>query len=375
MPGLDNLADLVAADVGATPDATPASSQPSADPGGAPAGAERAEPAQAKDTKSDVESIVDKFLESHPAKDGNEWDPADPKPAPSDGADPAGRPGDSPDSTQDPDGTQPSAETRGEADLPDGKPADWLTKEEMAALGPKAKARIETLWRENREHRQFVEDADPFLKPLRDHGIPLADVEIMSGLVGAVNRGDWKTFYEAAKPYFDLAQQALGLALPEDLQRRVDDGEMTSEAASELSRTRHVAATAQVQAKQVTEARERDRQTEETRVSAENTAQVQRAVNDWETQERTSDPDYQRLRPLILDKMVAFVAQHGQPPTANDGVRLAVWAKQEVLKATRGAAPPARGTTRQPSPNGSAKAPLRAEPKDVYEHVFQRIGL
>jgi hypothetical protein len=102
---------------------------------------------------------------------------------------------------------------------------------------------------------------------------------------------------------------------------------------------------------------------------------VTRAVNEWETQQRSQDPDYQRLRPLILDKMVAFVASNGPPPTPNDGVRLAAWAKQEVLKVARAGSPAPRATQAHPSANGSAKAPMRAEPKNVYEHVFNRLGI
>jgi hypothetical protein len=375
MGDLDTLVDQVAADVGATDVATPGPEPSSAEPGGAPAGADRADTeTPAKDAKSETELIVDRFLEAHPAKEGNEFDPVTPKTAPSDGAEKPDAPG----TTTDPDPTLDAkpdeAGKPADADSEDAKPADWLTKDEMAALGPKAKARIENLWRENREHRSFVTRADPFLAPIRDNNLPLADVQIMAQLAGAVNRQDWKTFYDAAKPYFDIAEQALGLSLPEDLKRRVDDGEMTQEAASELSRTRHVAAGAQAREKQVSEQVARDREAATQRDASAATANVSKAVNDWEGQERTRNPDYPRLRPLILDKMVAFAAQHGPPPDPQAAVRLAEWAKGEVLKALPGG-PPARATPKQPTANGSAKAPLRAEPKNVYDAVFQRLGI
>jgi hypothetical protein len=366
MAGLDDLADQVAADVGATPDAPSASPASSAVPDSAPAGAERADTdLSAKDTKSETEQIVDRFLEGHPAKDDNEWDPVQPKTAPSDGADKSVSPETPADTTPTDDAPTDGSE----------KPEVWLTKEEMAALGPKAKARIETLWRENREHRQFVDQADPFLKPIRDNGLPLSDVQIMAQLAGAVNRQDWGTFWKATEPYFNLARQALGLELPDDLKTRVDEGEMTTEAASELSKARHAAAGATVRAQQLEQQRETERQAGETRQAQESSNLVTKAVNDWEGQQRATDPDYQRLRPLILDKMVAFVASNGPPPTPDHGIRLANWAKQEVLKVARAGSPTPKATTAHPSANGSAKAPLRAEPKNVYEHVFNRLGI
>jgi hypothetical protein len=366
MADLDTLADQVIADTGAVPTDPAPSPAPSAEPDSAPAGADRADPAsEAKDTKSDTEEIVDRFLEGHPAKDDNDWDPAKPKTAPSDGADKTV----SPETPADP---TPTDDEPGDGTE---KPGEWLTKEEMAALGPKAKARIENLWRENREHRTFADQADQFLKPIRDQGLPLADVQIMAQLAGAVNRQDWATFWKATEPYFNLARQALGLELPEDLQTRVNDGEMTSEAASELSKTRHAAAGAQVRAQALEAAREADRVSAQTRAAEAEQSLVTKAVNDWEGQQRATDPDYQRLRPLILDKMVAFVAQNGPPPTPANGIKLAEWAKQEVLKVARSGNPTPRATAVHPTANGSAKAPMRAEPKNVYEHVFNRLGI
>jgi len=364
----DTLIDQISTEVGATPAETP-SETPSAVEDSAPAGAERADTAPAKeaaDPRSETEQIVDQFLGKFPAKEGNEFDPA-PKPAPSDGAD---KPADQPQDAKPGDDRGKGPETP----EPDGKDDSWLSKEEMDKLGPKAKARIENLWRENREHRQFVDQAEPFLKPIRDAGLPVEDVQIIAQLARAVNDQDWTTFHKAVKPYMELAEQALGLALPEDLRKRVDDGEMTEEAATEISRTRHTAASAQIRARRLEEQRQVDTQQRESLSEQQATEAVSTAINTWEQQQRARDPDYQRLRPLILDKMVAFVHRHGPPPNADMGVKLAIWARQEVLKAIPGR-PAARATTPQPQPNGSAKTPMRAPPKDVYDHVFQRLGI
>lgn len=365
----DTLIDQIATDVGATSEATPTES-PAAVEDSAPAGAERAadQPAkEAHDERSDTDQIVDRFLDKFPAKEGNEFDPA-PKTAPSDGADQSDQPSTTTAKPTDDQGKGPETPT------PDSQ-QDWLTKEEMAALGPKAKARIEGLWRENREHRSFADQAEPFLKPIRDAGLPAEDVAIMAQIARAVNDQDWATFHKAALPYFQMAEQALGLKLPDDLRKRVDEGEMTEEAATEMSRTRYTAASANVRAQRLEEQRRADSQREQTRQSQAASDAVSTAINGWEQQQAARDPDYKRLRPLILDKMVAFVAQHGPPPDAENGVKLAMWARQEVLKAIPGAKPGTRATTPQPQANGSAKTPLRAPPKDVYDHVFQRLGI
>ena len=130
-----------------------------------------------------------------------------------------------------------------------------------------------------------------------------------------------------------------------------------------------------MRAQELERQRDTERQAAVTRQSEAESQAVSKAVNEWEGQQRSTDPDYQRLRPLILDKMVAFVASNGPPPTPAHGVKLAEWAKSEVLKVARAGSPAPRATTAHPSANGSAKAPLRAEPKNVYEHVFNRLGI
>ena len=375
MAGRD--ADVVptVTDAGAAAAEAPAPS-PSAASGDATAGVERAAPDQSHvETKSDVDQIVDRFLEKHPAKQDNFDDPIAPKPAPSDGADPAGQSRDSQAAPPEPDDpTKPAPEQPGE-ELPDGRPADWLTKEEMAALGPKAKARIESLWRENRDYVSFADQAEPFLKPIRDAGLPIEDVQTACALAQAINTQNWEPFLSGIMPYVQIARQALGLELPEDLRKRVDDGDMSEDAAADLTRARFVAAKAETRAKQFEQGY--TRQVEHTRsVEAETASNaIVSAINGWEEQQRVRDPDYRRLRPLILDKMIAFASRNGQPPDPEAGVRLAEWAKAEVMKSLPSNGSTPRATAPSPSVNGSAKAPLRAEPKDVYSHVFQRLGI
>jgi hypothetical protein len=362
-----------------------AASTPSPEPsstagnGDAAAGVHEGEKtADVSDPQSQRESLIEAVLAKHPPKEDNDQDPIQPK-TPTSGTEGTGR---TPDAgtaqTTVADGKTGAESPDPASDKPiseDAKAAEWLTKEEMAALGPKARGRIEGLWKENREHRTFVDRAEPYLAPLREHQLPVDDVRIMAHLVGALNRGDYKTFYDAAKPYFEIASQALGITLPADIQQQVDEGEMTPEVGASLSQSRYKAATAEQQAQRVAKQMEYEHQARVNQYSQAVQADITQAVNDWETTQRSRDPDFSRLRPLIVDKMVAFVAQHGPPRHRQDALNLAEHARQEVLKAARPTPAGTRQATPRPGVNGSVKAPPRPEAKDVYQHVFNRMGL
>jgi hypothetical protein len=260
---------------------------------------------------------------------------------------------------------------------PDARPEDWLSKAEMDALGPKAKLRIENLWKENRDYKSFAVQADPFLKPLRDNMLPQADVVQMANMVGALNRGDFQTFYQQAKPYMDYVEERLGIKLPQEIRAKVDEGELTEDVANELAKAKFVAEDAQRQRDVANQALERTQQQGQQQQVAQHGQAVANAINGWEEQQKARDPDFPKLRPLIANQMIAFVSQHGPPPTVQDALNLAEYARQEVAKVTAGFTPPPRGgtTNKVPVGNGAARNIPRAEPKNVYDHVFARLGL
>ena len=75
-------------------------------------------------------------------------------------------------------------------------------------------------------------------KYLQDNDIGQDDFLLTLELAAAMRRGDFKTFYEGVRPYMQLAEEYLGVQLPQDLQQRVAEGHMTTQAARLFARER-----------------------------------------------------------------------------------------------------------------------------------------
>lgn len=157
----------------------------------------------------------------------------------------------------------------------------------------------------------FKQDADQYQKVqtfIDDHG--LSAEEAADGLViFAMAKTDPVGAWEAAKPWFQKLVVAAGVVLPSDIEQMVDAGQMSREAAAEVSKAR--AQVASVQAKQQWEAqRDARRQTTEAQTALTST------VIDWQKDREKKDPNFgAKLQPLMRE--VAYLhATEGKPKTA-----------------------------------------------------------
>lgn len=250
------------------------------------------------------------------------------------------------------------------------------TEDELKALPPRTSVRIKNLLKQRGEARAEVETLKPAAAKwqqldgyLTQHDLAPEDVNLLLGVGAALRRGDFKAFREGVMPYIELANQHLGLSLPADLQVKVDAGEMTTEAATELSvaRLSNTRLTNQVTAniaaaQQITQ--------------REQQAQVARVINDavtsWENDIRSRDPDYVKKAPTVLRVSQALIAEHGQPTTAQQAISLAQRALDETNRMFADVMP-ARPASR-PQPIGAHTINhARAEPTTLMEAA--RLGL
>lgn len=244
---------------------------------------------------------------------------------------------------------------------------DYVPPEEWRQFGPKARKRIDRLRNSNRELSREIEEYRPITETVRKYGFTQEDTEISFGLMSALRTGDYKTFVEGITPFYELAQEALGVRLPADLQRQVDDGYATPEIAAELARTRFKAeqATAQV---------ETHRETAATQAETANAATIKSSIADWEGQVKLRDPDYARKEGLIHREAARLVEKHGVPRNQQEALALAKKAYDEATEIAKSMMPTPRQSTR-PTPNGSARpGTLRAEPRTMLEAVEQGVA-
>lgn len=122
----------------------------------------------------------------------------------------------------------------------------------------------------------------------------------------ALMKTDPQAAWDQLKP---IAQQLLhdaGLALPEDLNQRVQQGELTKAAATEISRLR----ASQVTSQRNTEAsrQQQAQQQQQQQVSA-----VRTAVGEWEMNTRGRDPDFEAKADDLQREILWLQNQEGRP--------------------------------------------------------------
>jgi len=158
---------------------------------------------------------------------------------------------------------------------------------------------------------------------LRQHDIGQDDFLLGLELMAAMRKGDFRKFYEGVRPYMKLCEEYLGLALPEDLQQRVQQGHMTTEAAAMFSRERMDRAMAQTNAVRQQAALQQFQQSSAVQLQAQQrevlVGQVVTTVNAWEATIAQKDPDYPAKKAAVQSTMKAVVQEQGPPCWTPDG--------------------------------------------------------
>ena len=172
--------------------------------------------------------------------------------------------------------------------------------------------------------------------------------------------------------------QFVGKKLPEDLQRDVEDGYVTPERAEELARLRNQQNFTQQQAEQQRQAAEQARQQAEQQQAQQARQQAldgqRTAVQQWEADVRSRDPDYDRLQPLVF-KELRLLAQERPAQSPDQAVELARTALKNVKAQVRTLNGPRE--TKKPGPSSTqtgSNAGVRNTPDSLLGAVLQAAG-
>lgn len=272
----------------------------------------------------------------------------------------------------------PASDEPGSEAKKDGEPSEAdpdldkdPTEEELAQSTPKAAKRIRKLLNERFALREQVKGLDAeaqisrSLKTyLQTHDIAKEDFQLTLDLAAAMRAGNFRQFLEGVGPYVQLATEALGLTLPNDLQQSVARGQMTTDAAAAMSRERYARALAEQNATRLTQ-----QQQVQTRQQngADLSRSVEQAVTAWENQIRTSDPDYGRKEATVRNFLWAVIQERGAPQSPEHAVEIARDAYERANNTLKDFAPAPRPTRQVPSSIGRTAAGARPEPKTLME--------
>lgn len=191
-----------------------------------------------------------------------------------------------------------------------------------------------------------------------------ADLLRIGGMIKTNPVEAWKL----VKPTIQKLLLAAGEVLPDDLRQRRDSGELTHEAAMEISRSRAALQSGQVR-------QEFEAQRSQSRQGQELASAIQGTVATWEADRRQRDPNFTDKMPLIQKEITWLQATEGRPNTP-----LAVQAQLE--KAYKNVSdsyrPPRQVAPKQairPVPTGQSAANVQpAKPKSTLEIIQAEVA-
>ena len=247
-----------------------------------------------------------------------------------------------------------------------------LTQAEVDAFSPRTRKRIDEFRAQINGLKSQIGPLEAQAKTtqelqtfLKQADIAKEDFGLVLDLAAAMRRGDFRSFLEGVAPYVKLAQESLGIQLPADLQRAVQSGHMTQDAARYTAQVR---AQQQLAAAQLTRVTEETSQRDRAAAVEHFQATVAGAVTDWEKGVRRSDPDYARKEPVVQKLVHAVVHERGPPRSPAEAVEIAKMAYEQANAMASRFVPNPRATHQVPSSINRVNG-ARTEPKNLKEAI------
>jgi hypothetical protein len=275
----------------------------------------------------------------------------------------------------------------------DGKPVATATDEEDKKLPFHNHPRWQAVIAENKSLKQAAHEleslkqATPELQDKADRFNVVADFVAKNSLEGnevdtgfqvmaAIKQatafgGDPNIALEVLLPIVSQLQALSGNSMPPDLQKKIDEGYIDDETAKEIAQLRAnnyrtkqqaTAATARVESVNTQTQQIQQQQLVQNMVSE---------VTKWESNWKSSDPDYARKQPLVEAKVALLQSRHGTPQNVEQALYLANFAKDEVEKELKGLVP--RKEEIRTVTGGNQKGALAPKANSTQDAVMQAL--
>lgn len=276
---------------------------------------------------------------------------------------------DSKDTAAPPDAAQPDSEDQADTETDDADDDD--TPPETSAP---TRRKINKLLKQRRELRsqvaalegpaQIGSELENFAQTNNLTGNDLAHgLRIMAQL----RAGDYESFYASVAPFVRTAQEYLGVVLPAQLQKQVQQGQMTETVAKGLARQWYDNQRVVAERQQLEEAN---------RIQAVQNVQtdVRRAVSNFELRLSASDPDYKAKAPAVKRAAQAMLFENGGTiENVEQALAITKAAYDEVNRQMRSVIPRPQAT--RPPANGTGQTPsARAAPQSLMEAALQGLA-
>lgn len=231
------------------------------------------------------------------------------------------------------------------------------------------KTKVETAEQERDQYRQGHEQFDALQGFMKSHGLQNEDVAEALQLA-ALYVNDPAKAAEMLQPKLRTLQQFTGEVLPDDLQDRVKNGELSAQDARELVSSRNQAALLQ-QRQQQQEAEQQQQRTQQQTMAARNAMAT--TADQVAASLAAGDPDFGKKEHLVRRELQALIAERN-PQTAQDAAALVREAYDSATKYLRQFAPKPQMRPGPSSTQGRPSAQAAREPETMAEAIAQAVN-
>lgn len=256
-------------------------------------------------------------------------------------------------------------------DLPDDP-----TDDELKDAKPRTRQRIEALLDQRKELRGEVDS----LKPKADQWDRIEEFRKANGMepqhvanaiqIAALIESNPAKALEILSPVYDNLRQRAGEVLPDELEQRVRQGDISREDALRIARAE--AARMQLQ-RQSEDTRKRESEQAQRQQVETQTNMLATVSSDWDREQASRDPDWSAKRDMAAATVSHRLTTAGMPDTPEAMVKLLNEAKKQVDATIGKFRQPKPAVARDPDGASSRDAKPRA-PQNHMDVVNQALG-
>jgi len=230
------------------------------------------------------------------------------------------------------------------------EPLGEITDEELKSYKPKTRKRIEGLLDDRSRLTERLEAVTPqaeqmeslqnFMQERNLTPANVSELMVVGGLAMSDDPKDLRAALTRVNQFKAQIETQLGEVLPEDLQKKVDDGSLDAEGAKEIALSRITQKRAEVKTERAKETVQTT-QSESQRATETAAAQVVHStISDWQRDKASKDPDYPRKAELLAKEIkLRVLAEGGKVLDKNKALGIAEEAYAEVTRIYKALSP------------------------------------
>jgi len=264
------------------------------------------------------------------------------------------------------------------------EPLGEITAEELKSYKPTTRKRIEALLDDRSRLTERLEEAQPaveqmeslrnFMQEKNLSTENVSELMVVGGLAMSDDPKDLRAALNRVNQFKAQIESQLGDILPDDLQKKVEDGHLDAEAAKEVALSRIATARAENKVKGAETVVQTTQNDSQKQVESAAAQVVHSTISDWQREKASKDPDYPRKAELLQKEIrLRVMAEGGKVLDKNKALKIADDAYAEVNRLYKALAPAQSPQAKRFTQSKSAPGNMATKPNSPLEAA--RAGL